>query len=318
MGIMTIAIIGMIMNKISWQKIVSAMILALILYYIPFVISATNKQVTLLHREPSFYGEIQVVERGEFRCMSIGSSTQSCMKSSTGGNALWYIGLMESLLEPAEGRLLVIGLGGGMIPRDMLEHFDAIDVVDVDPKVQRVAEEFFNYDDSHPSLATYINDGRAFLRHNAKKYNAIALDVFAGSNLAPHLFTQEAFEAMRAALAPGGILVINTTGRPYGEGSELPRSIFKTLNTAFPYLGILSTENIKNNPEKFGNLIFVASDEPKEFPVSGEFVVLYDANDIEDARIFTDAHNPIDAVGAPVYEEAQKFNRALFGIFEIL
>ncbi|MBI1956937.1 MAG: fused MFS/spermidine synthase [Candidatus Niyogibacteria bacterium] len=313
--VMGAAFVGFLLERGSRTLASIFAVLLLLGVVIPAYPGTVADGTSVLHESPSFYGTIQIIERGGIRCMSISSFTQTCIKISNSQQVLPYVGLIETLLSDLEnGRMLVIGLGGGVMARDMAGQFDAIDVVEIDQKVYDAAKEYFGYRDADPSITTHIADGRAFVRkYDAEPYTAVVLDIFAGSNLVPHFFTKEAFESMREVLAPNGVLVINTIGRPYGRGSELPRSVLRTLAAVFPYTGIISTENIKEDPEKFGNLIFVASASPKEFPVNQEFAVVYDKNEIADAALLTDARNLTKALRLSVYEEAQQFHRNFLG-----
>lgn len=302
------AIIGLLFERSSWKLITLAVLVLILLLIMPFMEydDATNK-VSVIHREPSFYGEIQVVEGDLFRCLSVNNQSQTCVIKTSGAQALAYGKLVTALFKDSQlDNALLIGLGGGILARDLSGNFQTIDVVEIDPKMPAVAKEFFDYDDSGLQLNTYIADGRNFIQKTHKKYDVVILDAFSGSNPIPHLYTKEAFAEMKSILSPDGMLVVNTIGRPYGKGATLQYSIFRTLSAVFPEITVLSTENIKKNKEAFGNIIFVAALFEQEFHVREEFIVQYNKDNTEEGVLLTDARNPIEVLGLPVYEESQK------------
>jgi spermidine synthase len=114
-------------------------------------------------------------------------------------------------LAPEDGRFLYIGLGGGAMPmfaRVTLP--DAtIEVVEIDPLIVRVAREFFGF---RPDvrLAVHTGDGRAFIEQAPPgSYDLVVLDAFSDDEVPYALTTIEFLGAVRASLAPGGVVVSN-------------------------------------------------------------------------------------------------------------
>ncbi len=113
------------------------------------------------------------------------------------------------------GDVLVVGAGNGsdvaLALRNGATHVDA---VEIDPRIRDLGVQMHPqkpYDD--PRVTSYIGDGRAFLRQTDHMYDLIifalpdSLTLVAGSNqlrLESYLFTQEALEAVRSRLKPGG------------------------------------------------------------------------------------------------------------------
>jgi len=77
------------------------------------------------------------------------------------------------LLNPQISRVLFIGGGGFTGPKQFLRDYPnvTVDVVEADPQVVRVAEEYFAVNASNPRLHIYSDDGRVF-----KILRAIPLD----------------------------------------------------------------------------------------------------------------------------------------------
>lgn len=110
-------------------------------------------------------------------------------------------------------RLLVVGLGGGTIPRVVRAHFPEveIDCVELDPDVAAAAKKYFLFEES-ATLRVHILDGRRHIRRLAKegtKYDIVMLDAFRGGYIPYHLTTKEFLEQCRSILSEGGVVVSN-------------------------------------------------------------------------------------------------------------
>ena len=76
-------------------------------------------------------------------------------------------------------RVLIVGLGGGTIPRLLHAHFPqlSIDVVEIDPDVVAVAKQYFGFPEDE-RLRAYVDDGRRFIAQHHNHYDVIFLDAF--------------------------------------------------------------------------------------------------------------------------------------------
>ena len=123
--------------------------------------------------------------------------------------------------EPKQG--LILGHGGGSLAKWLAHYWPALelDVVEFDPTVVRMAEEYFDY---HPPANHHVSvkDGRAFLNGTAHMYDVIWMDAFARHMIPFHLTTAEFFSLLRAHLHPDGVLVVNLASS--GEGGDLARA----------------------------------------------------------------------------------------------
>lgn len=185
-------------------------------------ISLCNAESTrVLHTEPSEFSPIVVYEDNGERCMNFGSlqapGRQTCIDMDAPDKMVFgYTRMMMSALfiEPDPKRILIIGLGGGTLPRALAQVLPqaTIDTVEIDPAVVRVAERFFGFVQS-PRQRVFLDDGRAFIekaRARGERYDMILLDAFDVNYIPPHLLTVEFLTQVRDTLAPDGVLVANT------------------------------------------------------------------------------------------------------------
>lgn len=142
-------------------------------------------------------------------------------------------------LVPPEGRLLYVGLGGGAMPmyaRQVLP--DArVEAVEIDPLIVRVARRYFGVrPDSQ--LVVHTGDGRAFIeRAPPGRYHLIVLDAFADDEVPYALTTRQFLEAVRARLAPGGVVVSNLW-----SANPLYPAMVATYQSVFPQVRLIRVD----------------------------------------------------------------------------
>jgi spermidine synthase len=173
----------------------------------------------VVHREKSMYRDIMVIESEGNRCMSFSrrGGLQSCvfMNNMNTLSLPYSRGVFAGLVaNPGAKKVLVIGLGGGVIPRAIrrIDPAMQIDVIEVDPAVVKVAKRYFGYrEDAH--LRTHIGDGRIFVRRQARagvRYDLIVIDAFGRFYVPEHMMTREFIADVKSLLAPGGVVSSNT------------------------------------------------------------------------------------------------------------
>ena len=196
----------------------------------------------LIHSERSLYRQVFVYGDQYTRCLCFTRECrigrQSCIDLKRPERLMFeYTQLMLGalLLNPDPHSILIIGLGGGTLPRTLaklLPNAD-IDVVEIDPAVVRVAGEYFGYRlDARQHV--YEEDGRAYVRRmlrTDKRYQLIMLDAYDQQYIPEHLLTREFLAQVRSLLAPNGILAANTfsSSRLYQNESVTYRAVFGTF-----------------------------------------------------------------------------------------
>lgn len=200
---------------------------------------ASADNMKLLHSERSLYREVLVYQTGEVRCICftrfcrIGRQTCQDVKHPD-RIVMNYPQMMLSSLfvKPEPKSVLIIGLGGGTIPRALHELVPQahIDVVEIDPAVVKVARRYFDLGDNS-AMNVIEADGRVQVKRalrEQKSYDLIMLDAFDHEYIPEHLLTQEFLKEVKALLAPGGVLAANTfsSSRLYDHESTTYASVF--------------------------------------------------------------------------------------------
>jgi hypothetical protein len=87
---------------------------------------------------------------------------------------------------------------------------------EIDPVVVRLARDsgYFSFLQDMPAPhEIVVGDGRLTLTASPKRFDVIFLDAFSSDAVPTHLLTREAIQAYLAHLAPGGVIVFNTSNR---------------------------------------------------------------------------------------------------------
>jgi len=132
-------------------------------------------------------------------------------------------------------RVLIVGLGGGTLPRFFHSHFPQmlIAVVELDPDVVQLAKEHCGFVEDE-RMRVHVGDGRDFIEASRGGFDVIILDSFDADSIPTHLTTLEFLNAVRNALAPEGIAVANVWGRAtnplYGSMLLTYRSAFEDVH----------------------------------------------------------------------------------------
>jgi spermidine synthase len=184
--------------------------------------AAADEPGQLIYEENSLYHRIFVYRDGAIATLRFGKQDQLQVQSKVNLNdlrqhrleytALAFCGL---LYEPQPRRMLVLGLGGGVIPREMRHYYPSlkIEVAEIDPAIPLIASRFFGFREDD-ALKVYVDDGRVFIKKRLRKppvskYDIIILDAFNSDYIPFHLMTKEFLTEVKGVLAEDGVVIAN-------------------------------------------------------------------------------------------------------------
>ena len=273
---------------------------------------------TVLEKD-TFYHRIRVQEDDEARYMYFDRTLQSAMnlKDPTALRLIYsrYTSLGFTF-RPDAKKVLIIGLGGGSIPKKLQKEFPSmeVDVVEIDPEVIQIAKNHFNVRDGK-NLRLHAQDGRLFLTRTANQYDIIMIDAYYSDAMPFHLATREFFELAQRKLAPNGILVTNLISAVTGPSGKIARAFVKTQRRVFPQAYVFAARRPENvSVDSIQNVIVIATKDKQRLdikeivkraaaldkglfpdPINDISVAYYDgALPDQDVPVLTDDYAPVD------------------------
>ncbi len=124
-----------------------------------------------------------------------------------GTSLAYYIHAIFGLLTQMKARdILMIGGAGCTLGTMLARAQRKATIADVNPAAFAVARQHFSLPET---VACHVADGEAFLREQARTYDAVVLDAFHGDEIPAHLLSPQFFALVRERLSPGGALFAN-------------------------------------------------------------------------------------------------------------
>ena len=224
------------------------------------------------------------------------------------------------IVNPEIKEVLFIGGGAGTGPKRFYDSYSQvnIDVVDIDPEVNKAAADYFDLKENDRTKI-YTDEGRAFLSKTSKKYDLIVIDAFNSMSSIPyHLMTKEFMEEASKHLSRKGMTILNMHGSIQGAQSGLFLTEYKTYKSVFPNVYVFP---VGKDPAKLQNIMILASKEDKEYSKQ-EFIdwsanvskktgitelpqyagKLLEREPVYDGPILTDDYAPVDNLILPILD----------------
>jgi spermidine synthase len=290
----------------GWRWLVAALLGGALL--LGYAVVSARPRVVFEGESP--FGRVRVQERSDgLRALYTGdgSARQSALYPGRPGHlelAYTRVAMMGLAFSPPDGRLLFVGLGGGSMPmyaRHVMPDV-RIDAVEIDPLIVDVARQHFGFRED-ARMTAHAADGRAFIEEAAPaSYDVVFLDAFSADGIPFALTTAEFLTAVRASLAPGGVVVSNVW-----SSNRLYESMLATYSAVFREVQLVG---VGGRSQK----IVVAGDGSRRLD-RGELVDavrgLSQRVDLgfDMYRLVTDGYEKLPAVSAPVLRDAQGASR---------
>lgn len=149
----------------------------------------------------------------------------------------------QRLLEIANAlypeRILVIGGGTFTLPTALAAALPeaAVDVVEIDPGLERIAKDYFGLADTERLHITY-GDGRGYVERTRRKYDLIILDVFSELSIPRPFLTIEFIQTLRNRLTNDGCAALNIIASYQGKNAGLIKSQVAAYGSLFDQLTV--------------------------------------------------------------------------------
>jgi spermidine synthase len=200
--------------------------------------------------------------------------------------------------------VLLIGLGGGTMPKQFLRFYPeaTIDVVEIDPLIVTVARRWFAVP-VDPRLNIHVSDGRLFLERSDQRWDLIIVDAYTtsryGDTIPSHLTTREFFEKAAAHLSEDGIVHFHCAF----TGSELIPALERTLRRVYPFVARTGGEILASRrPLELRHAELLASAKtfgPAVLPHFADAIHGLQARAPGQGLLLTDDYAPVDTLLRP-------------------
>ncbi len=144
-----------------------------------------------------------------------------------------YTHALEALTHgyaPEAKDVLVLGLGAGIVPRNLKRDGIAVSVVEINPDALKVARDHFGLDTQ--GITIHTADARTYVRGCARSFDAAVVDLFQGDNTPDYLLTLEFFRDLAQCIRPGGAVIMNAFLNENNEAADA--RLYATVQSAFP------------------------------------------------------------------------------------
>ena len=179
----------------------------------------------------------QTADGEPVRAFKVNSSTASLISDGSPPRYARYIDyLRQTLLKDLKLKnsdILVLGAGGFTLShREPLNRYT---FVDIDPKIQTIAEQQFLHE---PIRGQFIvDDARHFVtntaKHSGDRFDVVVVDVYSSHhNIPSHLVTREFWSDTRQVLRPNGVLLANLILDSKLQ-SDYARNVLATIESVY-------------------------------------------------------------------------------------
>ena len=256
--------------------------------------------IELLDQTPSFYGQLQVIQKYDEKSLLVDGIGQNYVFDND-SYTTQYVNFIAALPKLAESstsanqKAVVIGLGAGQLPMLLQRNGLHVDIVEIDPKVGEMAAKHFGF--NLPADQIHYMDGRLYFLHHNDTYEFIVIDAFSAEQIAAHLLSVEALAEAKTHLTETGLLAINVTSVKTGKDIA---ALQHTLQTLFPHVRSFTPDN----GAELTSIVFVASRAPIHLSATDaalgasqladiELFILGELPDLQSTVLLTDDFNPI-------------------------
>ena len=146
-----------------------------------------NLNKGVIYISEGILGEIKVVDREltshdnsskVYRELLVNNISQTVMDKENPFVSYWdYVNILtKNILKFHKGdNVLLLGLGGGTLYKQLISNNLNVDIVELDGRIEKLAKEYFYIEDS---VKVIVDDARHFINTTDKKYDIIIYDLY--------------------------------------------------------------------------------------------------------------------------------------------
>jgi spermidine synthase len=207
----------------------------------------------VIHQSHDDDGFIEVVDNAGIRALHFGSEARQSTMSLAEPNkllSLYARTMMGWLLFKAHcEHLLMIGLGGGILPKYFLNTFPAcqVKVIEYRRNVVKIARSHFGLP-LDPRLKIKVEDGALYTRRQSVNHSAqhdlIMIDAFDHEGMAEAVIHTDFFDSCKTLLTDDGVLVMNLWGTNKALFSQIAWNLQQVFGDNLLFLPVRGRGNV--------------------------------------------------------------------------
>lgn len=203
--------------------------------------SDRDTELTMLGEYTSVFGNVKVVrlssasERYPPIKVLLQDGTIQNRTTPDNGSLSMYTYVLDLLAQgfvPESRSALVLGLGAGIVPRDMRRRGVEVTIVDINPGMLRAAVEHFDF--RRRDFAVHLEDARTFVKACPERYDVILVDLFQGDGTPDYLVTTQFFRDLERCLTRRGAVIMNAFFDPVNKEPNM--RLLATVFASFKHL----------------------------------------------------------------------------------
>ena len=266
--------------------------------------NANKYKETILFEADSIYNHITIRQIDNERCMLFGqyrSGRETCIKLDEPDFSVFEytsVIFVSFLVKPEPKRIALLGLGGGYLPIVFNKYLPEIDldVVEVDPLVEKLAKEYFNFV-ATPKISLTVCDGRQYLKRTDKLYDHIWIDTFNSDYIPAHMTTKEFLQLSKTKLSKGGIVVQNVhrSNRLYDAHIATFQSVFKYVYVFVANVGnsiLIGCDKPSFSPSEWNNQLRRFNGKIGKINLAEQLQKYQQNPQIRETKVLTDDYSP--------------------------
>ncbi len=271
----TCIVIGILLYKANFSFIA--------LFVLCFVIPSKKFRGRVLYQNDGVFSSVIVLEDNTTRYLMVNYIIQSFIDIRQ-SKTMRYVELIDSIahVQNWKGKkVLILGLGGGMVANKLSKYTSDITGVEIDPRIIDCAKKYFNLSKSVNSICA---DAQWFVHKDTNKYDVIIMDLFNGEEPPAYLLTVENFQRIKKLLAnKNSILIVNWYGYHSGNLGKGTRVLANTLRSVGFYSAYIST----TSDESRGNMIIYSSLDKFVLPESNTHIIPDNSSNTADKNVLS-------------------------------
>ncbi len=222
-----------------------------------------DSRTQTLYKNNGILGEVKITYDipSKTKALYVNNSLQSTL-GDNGYASLPYVKFICYFLSHRSktDKVLLAGLGGGNIIRDLHSMGFPVDIIELDERVVNASVKYFGLDLKGTRLV--IDDARHYINTSKNKYDIIVLDLSLGETIPSNVYTLESFQKMNQLLNENGIIVLHLFSSEKGSSINSIRSLGRTMQEAGLKVNLLNTQIEPVLPSPY---IYIASKKILDF-----------------------------------------------------